>query len=39
MTVLRTLLVSIALLAAGIGVLDGATDGFRAFTAESARRQ
>jgi protein SCO1/2 len=38
MTVLRTLLVSIALLAAGIGVLDGATDGFRAFTAESARR-
>jgi protein SCO1/2 len=38
MAVLRTLLASIALLAAGIGVLAGATNGFRAFTAESARR-
>ncbi len=38
MAVLRTLLISLVLLAAGIGVLAGATDGFRAFTAESARR-
>ncbi len=35
---LRTLLVSLVLLAAGIGVLAGATDGFRAYTTETARR-
>lgn len=38
MAMLRTLLVSIVLLAAGIGVLAGATDGFRAYTTETARR-
>jgi protein SCO1/2 len=38
MAVLRTLLASLILLAAGIGVLAGATDGFRAFTTETARR-
>ena len=38
MTALRTLLLSLVLLAAGIGVLGGATDGFRAYTSESARR-
>ena len=38
MAVLRTLLVSLVLVAAGIGVLAGATDGFRAFTTETARR-
>ena len=38
MAVLRTLLISLVLLAAGIGVLAGATDGFRAFTTETARR-
>src|SRR5574337_1396753 len=36
--VLRTLLASLVLLAAGIGVLSGVTDGFRAYTTESARR-
>ena len=38
MAVLRTLLVSLVLLAGGIGVLAGATDGFRAYTSEAARR-
>ena len=38
MTVLRTLLLSVAFLAAGIGVLAVATDGFRAYTSETARR-
>lgn len=38
MAVLRTLLASAVLLAGGGGVIYGATDGFRAFTAESARR-
>ncbi len=38
MAMLRTLLASLVLLAAGIGVLAGVTDGFRAFTAETARR-
>lgn len=38
MATLRTLLVSLILLAAGIGVLAGVTDGFRAFTTETARR-
>ncbi|TAK51608.1 MAG: SCO family protein [Betaproteobacteria bacterium] len=38
MTVLRTLLASLALLAAGIAVLAFATDGFRAYTTEAARR-
>lgn len=38
MSILRTLLASLALLAAGIGVLAGITDGFRAYTTESARR-
>jgi len=36
--VLRTLLASAVVLAAGGAVLAGATDGFRAFTAETARR-
>jgi protein SCO1/2 len=36
--VLRTLLVSLVVLAAGIGVLAGVTDGFRAYTTETARR-
>ena len=36
--VLRTLLVSLALLAIGIAVLAGATNGFRAYTTETARR-
>lgn len=38
MAVLRTLLVSLVLLAAAIGVLAAATDGFRAYTTETARR-
>jgi protein SCO1 len=38
MTVLRTGLASAALLLAGGGVLAAATDGFRAFTTETARR-
>ena len=38
MAVLRTLFTSLVLLAAGIGVLASATDGFRAFTTETARR-
>ncbi len=38
MAVLRTLLVSLVLLAAGGWVLAAATDGFRAFTTEAARR-
>ncbi|MBK7060222.1 MAG: SCO family protein [Rubrivivax sp.] len=35
---MRTLLVSLALLAAGIGALASATGGFRAYTTETARR-
>lgn len=38
MTVLRTLLASLVLLAAGLGVLAAATHGFRAYTSETARR-
>ncbi len=38
MRVLRTLLVSLILLVVGIGVLAGATDRFRAYTTETARR-
>lgn len=38
MAVLRTLLASLALLTAGVWVLAGVTDGFRAFTTETARR-
>ena len=38
MAVLRTLLVSLALLAAGLGVLAAATHGFRAYTTETVRR-
>ena len=38
MAVLRTLLLSLVLLAAAIAVLAGATDGFRAYTSETARR-
>lgn len=38
MSVLRTLLASAVVLAAGGGVINRATDGFRAFTTESARR-
>lgn len=38
MSALRTLLVSLVVLAAGVGVLAGVTDGFRAFTTETARR-
>lgn len=38
MPVLRTLLASLLILAAGIAVLAAATDGFRAFTSETARR-
>lgn len=34
----RTLLVSLVVLAAGVGVLARATNGFRAFTTETARR-
>lgn len=38
MSILRTLLASLVLAAAGIGVLAGITDGFRAYTTETARR-
>lgn len=38
MAVLRTLLVSLILLVGGIGILAGATHGFRAYTTETARR-
>ena len=38
MSVLRTLLASLAILAGGLSALAFATDGFRAFTAETARR-
>lgn len=38
MVVLRTLLASLAVLAAGVGVLAGVTDGLRAYTTETARR-
>ena len=38
MAVLRTLVTSLVLLAAGIGVLAAATDRFRAFTTETSRR-
>jgi len=37
-SVLRTLLASLLILAAGIAVLAATTDGFRAFTSETARR-
>lgn len=37
MAVLRTLLISLVLLAAGLGVLAAATHGFRAYTTETAR--
>ena len=38
MTVLRTLLVSLVLLAAGLGILAAATHGFRGYTTETVRR-
>lgn len=38
MAVLRTLLASLVLLAAGLGVLAAATHGFRAYTSETVRR-
>lgn len=38
MSVLRTLLASLLILAAGVATLAAATDGFRAFTSETARR-
>lgn len=38
MSVLRALLASIAILVGGVGALAAATDGFRAFTTETARR-
>ncbi|MCG3202809.1 MAG: hypothetical protein NFCOHLIN_02695 [Gammaproteobacteria bacterium] len=38
MSASRTLLASLLILAAGIAVLAAATDGFRAFTSETARR-
>lgn len=38
MAVLRTLLISLVLLVAGLGVLAVATHGFRAYTTETARR-
>ena len=38
MAVLRTLLISLVLLAAGLGVLAAATHGFRAYTTETVRR-
>lgn len=38
MAILRTLLASLILLVAGIGVLVAATNGFRAYTTETARR-
>lgn len=38
MQILRTLLASLLILVAGAGALTSATDGFRAFTSEGARR-
>lgn len=38
MSVLRTLLASLPILAGGVAALAGATDGFHAFTSETARR-
>ncbi|HET8941811.1 MAG TPA: SCO family protein [Rudaea sp.] len=38
MSLLRTLLASLLILAGGVAVLAAATDGFRAFTSETARR-
>lgn len=38
MSVLRTLLASLLVLGAGVATLAAATDGFRAFTSEAARR-
>ena len=38
MAVLRTLLISLVLLVAGLGVLAAATSGFRAYTTETTRR-
>lgn len=38
MSVFRTLLASLAIIAAGVATLATATDGFRAFTTETARR-
>lgn len=38
MSILRTLLASLLVLAVGLSVLTAATDGFRAFTSETARR-
>ncbi|MBV6519908.1 MAG: hypothetical protein MNPFHGCM_00011 [Gemmatimonadaceae bacterium] len=38
MSVLRTLLASLLVLAAGVTALSASTDGFRAFTSETARR-
>lgn len=38
MSVLRTVLASLVLLASGLGVLAEVTDGFQAFTSEAARR-
>lgn len=38
MSVLRTLLASLLIVAGGVAVLAAATDGFRAFTSETARR-
>ncbi|TAM99424.1 MAG: SCO family protein [Rhodanobacteraceae bacterium] len=38
MSVLRTLLASLLILVAGVAALAAATDGFRAFTSETARR-
>lgn len=38
MAALRTLLASLVVLAAGVGVLAGVTDRFRAYTTETARR-
>lgn len=38
MAAFRTLLASLVILAGGLGALHGATDGFRAFTTETARR-
>lgn len=38
MSLLRTLLASLPIVVGGVAVLAGATDGFRAFTSETARR-
>lgn len=38
MAAIRTLLASLVVLTAGVGVLAGVTDGFRAYTTETARR-